>query len=224
MGVVLIMGVDGAPRGWVGTVWNGITLNVLYRTTLVELFEAAERPSIVAVDMPIGLVETGARRAETSTRAFLGARRSSVFPSPVRAVVVGSDYADYPAANQLARGLAGKGLSRQSFALFPKIDEVARWHESTDVTVCEVHPEVSFQALAGAPLQASKKTPAGVAERRRLLAGVGLLPNNQEGWGWARIDDVLDAAVATWTARRIADGSARSFPADPGPGEPTIWA
>jgi predicted RNase H-like nuclease len=41
------------------------------------------------------------------------------------------------------------------------------------------------------------------------------------------VDDVLDAAVAAWTARRVALGTARSLPSPPedvGDGWPTaIW-
>jgi predicted RNase H-like nuclease len=42
------------------------------------------------------------------------------------------------------------------------------------------------------------------------------------------VDDMLDAAVAAWTARRLADGVARPFPHDPLPDASgrviAIWA
>ena len=82
----------------------------------------------------------------------------------------------------------------------------------------EVHPEVCFWAMnSGKPVVAPKKTPAGVAERRRLL-GVAfgdktisaVLTN--EGRRGAADDNVLDALAALWTASRIAKGEARMIP------------
>ena len=43
-----------------------------------------------------------------------------------------------------------------------------------DERVREVHPEVSFHALAGRPLAASQAAGNGQTERRALLAGVGI--------------------------------------------------
>jgi predicted RNase H-like nuclease len=40
----------------------------------------------VGIDMPLGLVETGWRQADLAAHAFVGARRSSVFRVPPRAV------------------------------------------------------------------------------------------------------------------------------------------
>ena len=62
----------------------------------------------------------------------------------------------------------------------------------------------------------SKKTPAGVTERRRVLraAGYGLdrleacLPPSSK----AGIDDLLDACVLHDVACRILDGSAQALP------------
>ena len=47
-------------------------------------------------------------------------------------------------------------------------------------------------------------------ERIRLLEEVGLAPplEAQDGLGKASVDDVLDAAVAAWSAHRIATGKA----------------
>jgi predicted RNase H-like nuclease len=70
----------------------------------------------------------------------------------------------------------------------------------------EVHPELSFAALAGAPLPDSKHTPAGLAARRDLLARAGItLPPKVAG---AAADDLLDAAAVAWSVLRIAAGTA----------------
>ena len=86
-----------------------------------------------------------------------------------------------------------------------------------DARLFEVHPEVSFARLAGRTLDSSKKSWNGAAQRRALLAGVGIeLPNDLGPAGTAPVDDVLDAAVAAWSASRIAAGEAVSLPATPG--------
>ena len=95
----------------------------------------------------------------------------------------------------------------------------------------EVHPELSFRLLAesqGAEIAASKKTWNGAAERSTLLRRVGLAPPLEavSGLGRAAVDDVLDAAVAAWTAHRIATGRAFAFGSGEGDRESgdTIWA
>ena len=79
----------------------------------------------------------------------------------------------------------------------------------------EAHPEVSFQVLAGRPLPQPKKTWGGQADRRELLATAGVeLPVDLAEANRVPPDDILDAAVCAWTARRIALGESRRFPQD----------
>ncbi len=70
-----------------------------------------------------------------------------------------------------------------------------------------MHPDVSFAELAGAPLTVCKSTWAGAEYRRQLLADAGVLLAGDLGEAGRRVavDDVLDAAVAAWTARRVLD-------------------
>jgi predicted RNase H-like nuclease len=83
--------------------------------------------------------------------------------------------------------------------------------------VAEVHPELCFARLAGQPLPDSKRTWTGAMHRRRLLAD-NVLPDDLGPAGRAAaIDDVLDAAAAAWTARRIALGQALPLPDPPEP-------
>ena len=60
---------------------------VVLRSRFVELVEAAEGVEIIGVDMPIGLLADGWRDCDIEVRAFLGARRSSVFLVPPRPVL-----------------------------------------------------------------------------------------------------------------------------------------
>jgi predicted RNase H-like nuclease len=102
--------------------------------------------------------------------------------------------------------------------------------------VYELHPEVSFAVLLGTPALAPKTSRAasspthGMVERRRGLEAKGISLDQFGGTAALRasVDDMLDAAVAAWTARRLARGQATSFP-DPAPLDPSgrqvaIWA
>ena len=83
--------------------------------------------------------------------------------------------------------------------------------------------------LAGKPLTLAKKTWGGQMHRRRLLEKAGiLLPDDLVDANEVPPDDVLDAAVAAWSAHRIACGEAISFPSEPsetdGSRRIAIWA
>jgi predicted RNase H-like nuclease len=152
-------------------------------------------------------------------REFVGPRRSSVFPVPPRAVLEANSYEE---ALSLSRKLIGKGITRQSWALRDKIldaDSVS----AAEPRIHEVHPEVSFCAMAGAPLAYAKRTWNGQAQRKALLTQAGIeLPDDIGPAAAVPVDDVLDAAASAWSALRIAAGEARTLPRDPGPREPTI--
>ena len=71
--------------------------------------------------------------------------------------------------------------------------------------------------MAGAPLRSRKTTWAGAVQRRALLAQADILLDGDLGLAGeqAGVDDVLDAAAAAWTARRVSQGSARCLPGPP---------
>jgi predicted RNase H-like nuclease len=126
--------------------------------------------------------------------------------------------------------LTGSGISQQAYRLREKIFEVERWPPGSPAPVWEVHPEISFAVPNGAPLGHSKHTWAGGQERRLILARHGLALDGPllPGGGQAGADDVLDAAIAAWSARRLAGGGGQSLPARPEvtrEGRPmAIWA
>ena len=124
---------------------------------------------------------------------------------------------DYAVAAAVNLKLAGEGISRQAHGLRAKILQVDQWVQETPLRAVEIHPEVSFACLAGVPLEASKSTWAGAARRRQLLAGAGIVLREDLGPAAekAGVDDILDAAVAAWTARRVAGGQARPVPDSP---------
>ena len=91
-----------------------------------------------------------------------------------------------------------------------------------DERVIEMHPEVSFCALAGGPLDDSKHTREGLDRRRALLAEAGVvLPGAVRG---VPDVDLLDAAAGAWSAARYANGAARAFPEEHESRLGAIWA
>ena len=215
-----VLGVDACRAGWVGIALSGGDPRAYFAPAIRELMEQATADGpvgVVAIDIPIGLADTGRRRADQLARAALGRRWPSLFITPVRDAVQAGDF---PAAQAASRRLAGEGISRQAFALGAKILDVDGWLRGAPRPagrVVEVHPELSFAELAGAPLAARKSTWAGAEQRRALLAQAGIILAGELGLAGeqAGVDDVLDAAAAGWTARRVSQGTARCLPDPP---------
>ena len=208
-----VVGVDGCRAGWV-VVTTGVdresVTTVAVVATIDEIVDSvrAGRVAAAGIDMPIGLATNGARRADADARRLLGPRRSSLFPTPPRAALDATDYAD---ARTRCRAASGKGLSVQAYHLLPKMRELAAVIEPwMQPAISEVHPETSFAVLRNAPCAHPKTTAAGRAERvdalRAHFADVDTITQGTPRG--AKPDDVLDALVAAWTARRIATGTA----------------
>jgi predicted RNase H-like nuclease len=216
-----VMGVDWYKAGWVAVVLGGEP-RAIVGADLGALIGRAGDVACVGVDMPIGPPESGPRESDLRARAFVGPRRNSVFLTPPRAVL---DAASYAEANERAAALpGGKKISQQAWALRHNIAAVAAV-AGRDPRVIEVHPEVSFRAMAGEPLAFAKNTWNGQALRRALLArhDVALADRLDEAGGVPPAD-VLDAAAVAWTARRHARGESQSLPDGWSRGRPgAIW-
>jgi predicted RNase H-like nuclease len=215
MAPMRVIGVDGTKDGWVvAAVDDDGRVSLSLAATFSDVMRAANDVEAIAVDMPIGLCDTGGpRRADVSARLALGRARSRVFLVPPRDVVFTDDY---PRALARARELQGSGISKQVFHLFRKIREVDAFVD--DVRIHEVHPELSFMTMnKGSPVYASKKTWNGVTRRMRLLERAGLyIPDDVSALAAVPPDDVLDATALAMSARRIAQGCALLFPDDDG--------
>jgi predicted RNase H-like nuclease len=211
-----VIGVDACRRGWVAVSLEVSRLpHRAPRLVAVRmdgslagvLDQERDCAQVVGIDMPLGLLESG----------LLGPRRSSVFAIPPRAVWA---QLSYPAANQLCRELTGQGFSVQAWGLRAKLLEANQYREACQHPIYEVHPELAFGAMAGAPLGDSKHTAAGRELRRELLARAGVvLPASSSGhvpgtWT-ASVTDTLDAAAVAWSAGRIAAGQAVILPDRP---------
>ncbi len=227
----MIAGVDGCRGGWVialapaGDI-SSPSIRILPK--LEALFDGSDAPLVTAVDMPIGLparIEGPGRAPERLVRPLLGKRQSSVFSIPARSAVYAADYR-VACTEAAACSDPSRRISKQGFMIFPKIreiDDMLRRRPELTASVFESHPEVAFMALSeGKPLPEPKKVkgrlwPAGIALRKRLLAGAGIseealdvLPPRG-----AAIDDMLDALACLVTAQAIAQGRAQSWPAPP---------
>lgn len=217
----IVLGVDACRAGWVGIVLGlgpegGV--QVLFGVDIGELVAKIDSGSpveAIGIDMPIHPPDGGVRPCDIEARRHLGGhKQSSLFITPVWAALRATAYEE---ALERSRVASGKGISRQAWALRTKILEVDAWLPAAPCPVSEVHPEISFSVMAGSPILDRKSTWAGLMARRSALEDEGIsLPDDIGGAGrQAGPDDVLDAAAAAWSARRIATGTARSLPDPP---------
>lgn len=180
----------------------------------------------IGIDIPIGLADRHPRGCDLAARKLLGApRASSVFPAPCREIV--GLRLGYQETSAESRRLTGKGISKQTYNIIPKIEDADR-EVSPEMQsfVFEIHPELSFWAMADRrPMILPKKRIGGFLERRDLLRrslhelALASIPNSRiqaralaPGAG---ADDVLDSIAAAWTALRFARGEAITIPANP---------
>ena len=209
------VGIDACSKGWIAVAMadDGIA-QAHFLPTIATVGSVIPDALLIAIDIPIGFPTAGHREADLSARAVLGPRRSSLFLTPSLAVLEAETHA---IATALAVELTGQGISRQSYGLRAKIFEVAQWVPGASCAAHEAHPEVSFTRLMGAPAHHSKKTWAGMVERREALdrAGIALDDITPDAARYAAVDDMYDAAVLAWTARRIHEKTAESFPSRP---------
>jgi len=216
---VPVLGVDACTSGWVGVLLSpDRPAAVLAATTIAALVELARESSdvaVVAIDIPIGLPDDGIRAADTLARRALPGKGSSVFTTLTRSAYEAPTYAEAREANLVATG-GSHSASAQAYALRARILDVDGWLRSRPgVEVIEVHPELAFARMTGAPIREAKSAPEGVAARRAAVEGAGLVPPAWfRGSGFAE-DDLLDACAAAWTAVRHSRGESESFPGWP---------
>lgn len=206
---VRVLGVDGAGGGWVGVVLVDGRFDALRVGRLEAVADGLTLDAIV-IDMPLALRPGAWRAFDVLARARLGRHTSRLFPMPPREAIEAPSYAE---ALALTRAVDGRGLSKQAYLLRTAIAEARAFARARPGLVHEGHPELSFAAMAGAVIDARKKTWSGHRARLRALAKEGIAIDADEA-GDAAPDDVLDAAAVAWTAHRVATGAA-SFLADP---------
>ena len=215
------IGIDGCKRGWVGVFRNenSSELQGLLIDKIGQL--NCSNFGCIAIDIPIGLPESGSRTCDKEARSLLVQRGCCVFSAPIRPLL---DALTYGEACNRRYSIEGKKISLQTWHIIPKIrevDEFLRDNQHNSQKIYEVHPEISFLKMNKGCLLATKSRSAGKLERATLVDsyfGEGsflrlkssLLPRN--GWG---DDDLLDACAALWTAERIARGAMDMLPTSP---------
>jgi predicted RNase H-like nuclease len=227
---IWLAGIDGCPAGWIVAFARADLSEVRVRLVprFIDVASAPEVPTVIAIDIPIGLPERagyGGRAAENAVRPLLGARQSSVFSVPSRAAIAAQDYRD-ACRIALATSEPPRKVSKQLFMLAPKIREVdaALCADATlSQRVFEVHPEVAFwrlngeQALSEPKKVKSRPYEPGLALRRQLLIAAGLpaAAVNAVPPKGAGLDDLIDALTCAVIAQRIFNRVAQPFPNPP---------
>ena len=225
-GKAKFVGVDGCKAGWLTVGFADGAYEVDVFPTFGELVGHYEGASIILVDIPIGLRGHGPeeRLCDTEARKRLGSpRSSSVFPVPVRQAL---RQPTYQAASQANHRIRGKKISKQTWAIAPKIaevDDVMRTHAVGGGTaIREIHPELCFWALnRQKPMGNRKKETEGIRERvgvlerheprTRDILSAGLEASRAA----AAADDILDALAAAVTARLGYPDSLQTVPDTP---------
>ena len=210
------IGVDGATGGWVSaTISADSHLEITFVDAFAEIVSSASVDDVIIVDMPIGLSSDGYRPVDALVRERLGFRRSTFFPTPLRAVL---DFESWDEANAHSKEVSGKGLSKQAWNLVPKIAEVDNcWTSALRGRLREGHPETSFAEMSGAPLSTKKADVDGRAERTALLhvaLGADItraIAECPKRWS----TDAVDALALAWTGLRVHAGHAIHLGGEP---------
>jgi predicted RNase H-like nuclease len=223
-----VAGVDGCHAGWFVILREAASQNTRYKLGehIPEVLDLPEVPKAVAIDIPIGLLETaerGGRGCDRRARELLGQPRArSIFSPPIRPVLRYST--DYKRALLESRRSSPDsiGISKQCFCLFDKIQQMDKWIDAErQKRVREVHPELCFFEMnRRRPMSYGKKDPRGLKERRDLLSvegfdGVIKAALRETLRGQVAENDILDACAACWTAERILRGVAVTVPDNP---------
>ena len=210
-----VAGVDSCQAGW-------LMVLVEFREEVVseemhlcgsfrEVLSVSPRPGIMAVDIPIGLLEEkeiGGRQCDRDARKVLGKpRSSSIFSPPIRPALEARDFKE----------ASRWGLNKQSFGILGKVRELnGIITPELQTMIYEVHPEVTFFVMDGlAPMTEKKKSRPGMEARREILGRyfyqvdemLDRYPRSK-----VAIDDVLDSYAAAWTAMRIYRKEAGKIP------------
>jgi predicted RNase H-like nuclease len=204
-------GVDGCKAGWFFvSLDDNEDWNIGLLAGISELSGLITKNQLILVDIPIGLPEYGKnkRQCDIAARKVLRARRSSIFPVPLRQAINCTDYED---ASRVNYEYTQRKLSRQSWAIAQKIKEMDRFllGVETGKEVRETHPEICFWALNNyREMKYNKKSREGVNERLAVLLkycsyaedivkAAGQKYQRRE----AARDDIIDALIIAVTAR-----------------------
>ncbi len=216
---IKIAGVDGCKAGWIAikhTIGTGFFEPVLF-LSFDLLCIGLKDYDVIAVDMPVVLSTSPSRFCDIQARKLLAKRASTIFSAPPKQILAAKTYQE---ANTLSKTLFDKGISKQAWFLFPKIQQVQKClKENPRIAnqLFECHPELSFKALNQEQVMLnSKKTKLGKMLRSQLIEEafeVDLERNFLNTFLKRDVadDDIIDAFACLWTARRLSKGGADSI-------------
>lgn len=198
-----VLGVDGWRGRWVGALLTGRSVRLLALDDMDAIL-AVPDADLVAIDMPIGLSESGRRVCDDDARRLLARAGSSVFPAPLRPVLDAVDYAD---ACRISIAASGKALSKQAWNLMTSIRQLDdALGDPPSERVVEVHPELAFRAI-DPRVTDPKVTARGAMQRLTALRSVMDVEDAlRTAPPRVPMVDALDACAAAWSAARLASG------------------
>lgn len=217
----IVVGIDGCPSAWFAILMDTETKGTRFEVVgdLADFYER-HRPEVVAIDIPIGLTDSGARECDVQARRMLKPRGSCVFPAPIRSALQAPDRGS---AHAISVSVQGKGVPAQAFGIYPKVrevDELLQARAELRDVFFEVHPELSFWAWnEGQVVLHPKKSALGFMHRLGLVQevfGEKAFDSPRAMFTRKRVsdDDILDAYAALWTATRIREGRANQCPGE----------
>ncbi len=242
------VGVDGATCGWFSVgLSDDSTPEVRSFPTFSGLVGYYSNAELILVDMPIGLLNSGKddrgfngeRHCDKKAREKLNWRSGSVFPVPTRPVVhaITEQNLTFEKAMACAQSNMGKGISKQTYYISPKIAEVdnvvAYRDQNASPRIREVHPEICFWALNNYQDMCHPKNESGmvgICERLETFEKVegkfDYIKKSRDIYKEAlsrfrrnqvRRDDIVDALVAAITAKIACTepGRLRTLPKSP---------
>jgi predicted RNase H-like nuclease len=223
-GKAIVAGVDGCKSGWfcITKDLSSSDIGFVIFSDSKSLLKQQPEPSIIAIDIPIGLTETGPRVCDVEARKLLGPRKRSVFPAPIRPALQGNTRKE---ADSIGRRVDGRGVSAQAFSIYDKIrdlDDILSVSPQLQNQIKEIHPELCFWAWNDKqPMPDTKKSEDGETQRRALISklfGTEVVDRIRSEYKRSEVatDDIHDAFAALWTAERIVRGVANVIP-DPPP-------
>jgi predicted RNase H-like nuclease len=216
------VGIDGAKKGWAVASWNPAT-KFLEFGFVPEQALVLELCVFAAIDIPIGLLDSGKRECDVVAQKRLGlcGKSSSLFPIPPRPLV---EIVSKKESCELAEALSISKPSPFAFALFPKIrtiDKMLRESPNLNVKVVETHPELAFAIHGAGRKLFGKKTIRGCFSRLDII---------REVWPEFKLtdiefiekiepqlvfDDAVDALMSLVVSIRAHRGDAQGFPEVP---------
>ena len=233
-GTIKYVGVDGATCGWFSVGLDDDSgCEVRSFPTFSGLVDYYSNAELILVDMPIGLLESGKddrgcgseRCCDKEARKKLTRRSGSVFPVPTRLVVhaIIEQNLTFEKAMACAQSNMGKGISKQTYYISPKIAEVdnvvACRDQNASPQIREVHPEICFWAFNSNQDMSHSKNESrevGIRERLEVLQNIEVKFNYikktrdiyEEALSRFRRnqvsrDDIVDALVAAVTAKIV---------------------